>query len=68
MEVHGELLSSEDREQTKAHFCKNDGKKWDLHEMSLYVESGYHAIEGDSETSNMLKNGMARLRGGQQHE
>lgn len=68
MRVHGELLTAEDRKQINAHFCKNDGKMWDLHEMSLYVERGYKAIDEDAATAEMLKKGIERLRTRQKHE
>lgn len=67
MQVHGELLAHEDREQTKAHFCKNDGKKWDLHEMSLYVQEGYQAVETDHEATETIKQGMLRVKNGRDH-
>lgn len=67
MQVHGELLTPEDREQTKAHFCKNDGKKWDLHEMSLYVQSGYDAADSDPEAKETIQQGMLRVRQGHEH-
>lgn len=54
MKVNGELLTAEDREKMKTHSCKN----WNLHEMSLYVEKGYDAIEDDAETAKMLKNAL----------
>lgn len=64
MRVHGELLTPDDCQQVKAPFRKNEGRKWDLHEMSLYAEKGYQAIAADSQASEMLKKGMESLRGG----
>ena len=62
MRVHGELLSAEGRKQTMSHFCKNDGLKWDLHEISLYVQQGYAAVEADKEASEQIRQGMESLR------
>lgn len=53
MRVTGKLLTMEEREKVMAPLHKNEGKQWDLHEMSLYVEKGYKAIAADDKTSAM---------------
>ncbi|WP_165177836.1 hypothetical protein [Desulfovibrio sp. ZJ369] len=68
METFGRLLTPEERQQTKAHFSKNEGLRWDVHDMAEYVKKGFDAVQADEESFSKITNGIQSLGGARAHE
>lgn len=68
METFGRLLTPEERQQTKAHFFKNQGLKWDVHEMAQYVQNGFKAVCDDTESREQIEKGIQSLGRANGHE
>lgn len=68
METFGRLLTPEERRQTRAHFSKNKGLRWDVHDMAEYVKKGFDAVQADDESSTKIADGIRSLGGIRTHE
>lgn len=62
MKVSGELLTDNERLEVRNPFRESGGKRWDLHEMSLYAEKGHKAVAADAEAGAAFREGMESLR------